>query len=49
MALEDTRWITFHPNPSNTQDLSAIEEYVIAPSYDALGFDPQAMKLEAAK
>ena len=49
MALEDTRWITIHPNQSNTQDLSAIEEYVIAPSYDALGFDPQAMKLEAAK
>ena len=40
-ALEDTVWLTVHPNESNTQDLKAIEEYVIAPDYEALGFDPQ--------
>jgi quercetin dioxygenase-like cupin family protein len=36
-ALEDTVWMTIHPNESNTQDMSAIEEYVIAPDYGAIG------------
>jgi quercetin dioxygenase-like cupin family protein len=48
MAIEDTKWITIHPNQANTQDLAKIEEYVIAPDYEALGFDPQKM-LEEAK
>ncbi len=38
-ALEDTVWITVHPNASNTTDLQKIEDYVIAPSYEALAFD----------
>ena len=44
-AIEDTVWITVHPNVSDTQDLSAIEEYVIAPSYEALGHE-QKEKLQ---
>ncbi len=38
-AIEDTVWITIHPNESDTQDLKAIEDYVIAPSYDAITFE----------
>lgn len=34
IALEDTVWITVHP--TNETDLKKIEEYVIAPSYEAL-------------
>ena len=34
-VLEDCRWMTVHPNSENTQDLKALEEYVIAPSYEA--------------
>ena len=44
-AIEDTVWITIHPNHSDTQDLKQIEEYEIAPSYEALGF----VKKEAIK
>ena len=44
-AIEDTVWITIHPNQSDTRDLKQIEEYVIAPSYEALGFE----KKEAIK
>lgn len=40
-AIEDTVWLTIHPNQSDTQDLKQIEDYVIAPNYDALGFEPQ--------
>lgn len=35
-AYEDTLWLTVHPNPDNGQDLEKIEDYVIAPSYEAL-------------
>lgn len=35
-ALEDTQWLTIHPNFEDTRDLEALEEYVIADSYDAL-------------
>ena len=38
-AIEDTVWMTIHPNEADTQDLAQIEEYVIAPSYDALSFE----------
>ena len=38
-AIEDTVWMTIHPNEADTQDLEQIEEYVIAPSYDALSFE----------
>ena len=36
VAYEDTVWTTIHLNPSNTQDLSKLEEEIIAPSYDNL-------------
>ena len=35
-ALEDTLWITYHDNPTNTQDLAQLEAEIIAPSYVAL-------------
>jgi hypothetical protein len=35
-ALEDTRWLTVHPNFEETRDLEKLEEYVIADSYDTL-------------
>ena len=31
--------MTIHPNEADTRDLAQIEEYVIAPSYDALSFE----------
>ena len=34
--LEDCKWITFHLNPTNTQDLKKIEDDVIAKSFDEL-------------
>ena len=40
-AYEDSRWLTIHPNHDDTRDLAALEAYVIAPDYEALGFDPQ--------
>ena len=43
-AVEDTRWLTVHPNLSNTRNLAEIEAYVIAPDYDALGFDPHGLE-----
>lgn len=36
-AIEDTRWMTIHPNQTDTRDLAALEAYVIAPDYAALG------------
>jgi hypothetical protein len=36
LALTDTIWTTYHPNPTDTQDLVLIEEEVIAESYEAL-------------
>ena len=38
-ALEETVWITIHPNETDKQDRTEVEDYVIAPSYAALGFD----------
>jgi hypothetical protein len=35
-AIMDTVWTTVHDNPTNTQDLAAIEAHVIAPSYELL-------------
>lgn len=32
-ALKDTVWITIHSNPTNTQNLTKLEEIVIANSY----------------
>lgn len=34
-ALTDAVFITIHPNPSDTRDLRAIEDEVIAPSFEA--------------
>lgn len=36
IANEDTIWITVHHNPQNLTDLGALEEMIIAPSYEAL-------------
>lgn len=41
VAVEDTRWITIHPNSSGTQDLAEIEDYVIVPSFEALAAEQQ--------
>lgn len=30
-VLEDTYWITVHYNPTNTEDLSELEEFIIEP------------------
>jgi len=35
-ALEDTRWLTVHPNFANTEDLEELESYVIADDYEEL-------------
>lgn len=35
-AHADTWWTTFHPNPSNTRDLAALEAELIVPSFEAL-------------
>ena len=35
MALTDTRWLTIHPNPEDTQDLQALEAEIIVPSFAA--------------
>lgn len=34
-VIQDTRWITFHKNESNTQDLDELEKAIIASSYEA--------------
>jgi len=36
LALEDTQWLTIHPNFDDTDDLEALEKYVIAESYEEL-------------
>lgn len=33
LTLADTRWITVHPNPTDTQDLQALEAEIIAPTF----------------
>ena len=46
----DTLWITVHPNPTDTQDLDKIEEFVIAKSYDdVIEFREQTKKVIAAE
>lgn len=40
-ALQDTLWITYHDNPTNTRDLLKLEADIIAPSYAALEFTKQ--------
>ena len=35
-VLEDTQWTTIHLNPTNTQDLSELEDDIIASSYEEL-------------
>lgn len=35
-AIEDTEWITIHPNPTNTEDLDILENSIIAPDFDTL-------------
>jgi hypothetical protein len=44
-ALEDTEWMTIHPNFENTQDLAALEDYVIAKSFE--DFDRLQLEREA--
>lgn len=39
LAITDTIWTTYHPNPTDTQDLAVIEAAVIAESYTALGME----------
>jgi hypothetical protein len=42
-ALEDTDWLTIHPNFDDTQDLEVLEKYVIAESFE----DFDRLRLEA--
>ncbi len=35
-ALEDTIWITIHPNPGNEKDMEKLEAQFIVPSFEAL-------------
>jgi len=44
-AIEDTIWITVHVTEET--DLKKIEEYVIAPTYDALKAAPESKELES--
>lgn len=46
-ALEDTEWLTIHPNLDDTTDLEALEEYVIAESYEQ--FDRLRLEQEAGQ
>jgi hypothetical protein len=48
---EDCTWATAHANPSDTTDLSELEEFVIAKNYGEVpGIDPEELKLiEGAK
>lgn len=32
-ALEDTRWVTCHTNPTDTRDLDQLEAHIISPSF----------------
>ncbi len=34
LALEDTRFVNIHPNPSNTEDLLELEKYNVALTYE---------------
>ena len=46
LALEETRWITCHPNPTDTQDLAALEAEIIAPTFQ--DYDRWRAELEPA-
>lgn len=41
-ALEDTEWLTIHANPTDTQDIGVIEDFVIAPDFET--FDRLAIE-----
>lgn len=34
IAITDLVWVTCHANPTNTEDLNKLEDYVIAPSFE---------------
>jgi hypothetical protein len=36
LALEDTQWVTVHPNITDTDNLDELEDEVIAPTYEQL-------------
>ena len=36
LVLEDTQWLTIHPNETDTKDLNELEDFVIAPDFQAL-------------
>ena len=36
LAIEDTEWLTVHHNPTDTQDIREIEDFVIASSFEEL-------------
>jgi hypothetical protein len=47
LALEETRWVTCHPNVTNTHDLAALEDDIIAPNYAA--YEAFRAQLEAGE
>lgn len=46
-AIEETEWLTIHPNLDDTQDLAALEEYVIAETFEE--YDTLRLGLEATQ
>lgn len=47
LALEDTKWVTVHANPTDTRDLHELEEHIIASSYAE--YDAWRAQLEAGQ
>lgn len=47
LVLEETRWITLHPNPTDTQDLKDLEAEIISPSF--ADYDRWRAALEAGQ
>lgn len=47
LALTDTRWVTCHANPTNTQDLHDLEVEIIAPTFQ--DYDRWRAALEAGQ
>jgi hypothetical protein len=45
-AHEDTVWTTIHPNPGDETDLEALEARLIAPCFDVLETDEEALQLK---
>lgn len=41
-AIEDTIWTTIHPNPTDTQDLSLLEDQLIVPDGELIEFRQNA-------